>query len=217
MKSISGLLPYKGNIYFEGCDVSTIKKDKLESIISFLPQYQNCGAVLTSFETILLGRINSLKWALSDSDFLESSKIMEELGILHLSDSYINELSGGQRQMIFIAQALVKNPNILLLDEPTSSLDIHHQLELFDLIRLYIRQKSISVIATLHDINLATQYADKIYIMQNGRLVSSGIPKEVINADMISMVYQFEAKILYDECQNPVILPKKAELKKLEY
>jgi iron complex transport system ATP-binding protein len=95
LKSISGLLPYKGNIYFEGCDVSTIKKEKLEYIISFLPQYQNSGAVLTSFEAILLGRINSLKWALSDSDFLESSKIMEELGILHLSDSYINELSGG--------------------------------------------------------------------------------------------------------------------------
>jgi iron complex transport system ATP-binding protein len=213
LKSISGLLPFQGKITFGGNDVLSLKKDELESLISFLPQYPNSNAVLTSFETILLGRINSLKWTLSESDFHESSKIMEDLGILHLSDSYINELSGGQRQMVFIAQALVKNPRILLLDEPTSSLDIHHQLELFDLIRLYIRQKNISVIATLHDINLATQYADKIFIMQNGRLDSSGVPKQVINAEMLSRVYRFDAEILYDEFHNPVILPKKATSK----
>ena len=114
---------------------------------------------------------------------------MEVTGILHLADRLVNTLSGGERQRVLIARALAQEPDLLLLDEPTSSLDINHQIEILDLIKMLNRRKGIAIIMAIHDLNLAAQYCDRLMLIHQNRIFAWGEVDEVVNADNIRAVY----------------------------
>jgi iron complex transport system ATP-binding protein len=146
-------------------------------------------------EFVLLGRLNSLTWKVCDDEISLAYDVMTDLGILDIATRPMNSLSGGQQQMVSVAQALVRKPYLLLLDEPTNNLDLQRQLELFELIKEITIKNKIITLAVLHDINFAARYADEIIVIHNGAVHSSGPPSQIINEKMIREVYGVNATI----------------------
>ncbi|WP_288068109.1 ABC transporter ATP-binding protein [Methanolobus sp.] len=198
LKCIAGALDPRGNLLIDGKDIKNLKKDDLIKSRSYLPQDSKTNACLSVFETLLLGMVHSLSWRVSDAELEAVSNVMEYMGIEDLAMKNINELSGGQKQMVFIAQSLIRNPRLLLMDEPTNGLDLQHQLELFEFIQKITKEKCMTTIIALHDLNLAARYADNIVIMNNGKIHASGTPASVLTHNNIQSVYGINADISTD-------------------
>jgi iron complex transport system ATP-binding protein len=192
---------------FDGRDYQKISKYDLLKMVSYLPQEASSHAALTVFETVLLGRLYRLKWVVAEEDYVKVDETLEKLGIEGLATRSLNELSGGQRQMVWIAQAIVKDPDVLLLDEPTNSLDLRHQLELFDLIQDITQENQMTTIIALHDLNLAARYAGKVILMNKGRVEAAGSPVSVITKKMIQSVYEVNSRVTIDPEGIPQVLP----------
>jgi len=185
--------PSSGKIMFDGVDIRKMDKDEITKIVSYSPQENIIPSILTVYEVVLLGRIPYLSWRISRNDLEVTKNVLEELGLEICVRKYANQLSGGERQMILIAQALVREPRLLLLDEPVSNLDIRNQLEILDLIKRITRQREITTITVLHDLNLAARYADKLVVLNSGSIYAYGEPEVVLTPDMLSSVYGVEA------------------------
>lgn len=221
LKCIAGILkPNEGSILLNGKEMNNFKKEEITRYVSYLPQETYAHAVLTVFEVVLLGRLHTLSWRVSDDDLTIVLNVLEELGIDELASRFFNELSGGQKQMVFIAQSLVREPKVLLMDEPTSSLDLQHQLEVLDLIRDVTVEREITTLIALHDLNLAARYADKIVVMHNGMVYASGKPISVLTPEMVRYIYGVNATIYVDDDGIPQVTPissvrRKARVNKL--
>jgi iron complex transport system ATP-binding protein len=154
---------------------------------------------------VLMGRRPYISWHSSEEDMEKVLKILQMLHIEDLAMRDINEMSGGQMQQVFIARALVQEPDVLLLDEPTSNLDIRHQLEVMHTIKSIVRKKGISAIMAIHDLNLAARFADKIVLMNGGGIVSVGDPASVITPSNIQLVFKVEADVYQKEGKLHVV------------
>ena len=130
------------------------------------------------------------------------------MGITDISKCSVDELSGGQRQRVWIAMALAQQPDILLLDEPTTYLDITHQIEILDLLADLNNTKKMTIIMVLHDINLSARYADHIFALKSGKLIEQGKPSEVINESLIKEVFDLDCQVMEDPIsKTPMIVP----------
>ena len=174
-------------------------KEELARRISYLAQSSETRAVLNVFEVVLLGRMNRLSFRVSDADTAAVERILDRLGIAHLAGRGIGALSGGQRQLVFIAQALAKGPEILLLDEPTSALDLHRQFELLTLLQTLTAERGFTTVMTLHHLDLAARFADEIVVLSEGRVYARGAPAAVFTEQMLRDVYRVRAKIYADD------------------
>ncbi|MCX7827350.1 MAG: ABC transporter ATP-binding protein, partial [Verrucomicrobiae bacterium] len=133
--------------------------------------------------------------------------LLEEFGLADLGERYITELSGGQAQLVAIAQALAREPTILLLDEPNTSLDLQHQFEICARIRHLTVSRGLSTAISVHDINMAARIADTVYVLENGRVKSSGTPRDVLTEAMIAAVYHVSARVTADDEGRPLVTP----------
>ena len=134
--------------------------------------------------------------------------MMDRLGILHISDRMVCHMSGGQRQLVGVAQMLVREPQLLLLDEPTSALDLHHQVSLLTIIRNIVAESERQAVVAIHDLNLAARYCDELLVMKAGRVITHGEPLDVLTPELLQDVYGIEARVLYDPVSGaPVICP----------
>ena len=145
---------------------------------------------------------------MSTEDFKAVEEAMEIMGITELADRCVEELSGGQRQRVWIALALAQQTDILLLDEPTTFLDIAYQVEILDLLTDLNRKRNTTIAMVLHDINLSARYADHLFAMKKGRLVAQGTPGEIITPELMRQVYGLECQVEQDPVSNtPYIIP----------
>ena len=211
LKCISGILKsgiIKGKIFIDSKEINNYKQSDINRLISFFPQDNPINAALRVFEVILLGLVHSLSWRVSEKELLMVSKMMEDFNISNLASEYINEVSGGQRQLAFIAQSLVREPKILLMDEPTNNLDIQHQLEVLYLIRKITIEQNITTVIALHDLNLAARYANKLIILKDGTIYDCGTPMDVVTKEMIRTIYNVNASIYIDNDYIPQVIPK---------
>jgi iron complex transport system ATP-binding protein len=183
--------PVSGDIYIDGDNIRKISSHNLAQIIASVPQNTNLPDLFTAFELALMGRTPHLGLFRYEGkkDFEIVNKAMEATNTLHLADRYMKEISGGERQRIVIARALVQEPRILILDEPTSHLDINSQTETMDMVYSLSREMNLIVLITLHDLNLAAQYCDRIAILHQGKILKQGTPSEVISSEIIKQVY----------------------------
>ena len=195
-KCIAGLLKPEGSIRLGGKDLRQHSREEITKKVSYLPQESPVNAVLTVFEAVLLARKHTLSWRVSDEDLRACAQILENLDIEDLSTRFLNELSGGQKQMVSIAQALVREPDVLLMDEPTSSLDLQRQLEVLDLIREVTAGRGIITLISLHDLNLAARYAAYFVVMDKGTVYASGEGHQVLTPEMLRDVYGVNATVL---------------------
>lgn len=182
LRAVAGLQRHDGAVRFGGT-------------AGFLPQDNGARAALTVLETVLLGRRRALGWRVPAAEVARAADVLRRLGIADLSARLIGELSGGQRQMVFLAQVLAAEPEILLLDEPTSALDIRHALSLLGLVRDLTRQRGLVTVVAIHDLNAAARFADRIALLQGGSLVALGAPDVVLTAERIAAAYRVEAHI----------------------
>lgn len=147
------------------------------------------------------------RWSARDYEVVAQS--LDATGTSDLADRAVDELSGGQRQRVWIAMALAQETDILLLDEPTTFLDVAHQVEVLDLLTDLNRERGTTIVMVLHDINMAARYADHLYALRDGRVVASGAPSEVVTSELIRDVFELDALVVPDPVSGaPIVLPR---------
>jgi iron complex transport system ATP-binding protein len=176
-------------------------------IIGYMPQDTGIEAVLSTLEVVLLGRMESLHMHVGDDDLHAALSAMQAVGIGHLAQRDIQSLSGGQRQLALFAQVMLRNPQVLLLDEPVSALDMHHQIVLMENVLAQTRARNLVTVVVLHDLSLAAQFADHITLIGGGRVVAEGTPKAVLTPEIIGPLYRVTVELLTDSQGKPVIRP----------
>lgn len=200
------LVPQKGSIVLDGRDIKELRLLELAKKMGYIPQSTSQIFPATVFDTVLMGRRPHLGWRSSEKDTEKVLEMLQMLNIEEFAMRDINELSGGQQQKVFIARALTQEPDVLLLDEPTSNLDIRHQLEVMDIIKNIVIEKELSAIMAIHDLNLASRYADRIVMMNSGKIFSAGDPVSVLTPANIKRVYGVEAEVNNNN-GRPYIVP----------
>jgi len=193
LRAITRLVkPVKGSILLDGVDMKDLHFGDVARKIAVVSQNMPLIA-MTVREFVLLGRIpyyRKLQFYERDEDAAIAGKVMELTGIGHLKDSLMSEMSAGEVQLAFIARGLAQQPKVLLLDEPTSHLDITHQASVLDLVRRLNRQEGLTVIIILHDLNLASEYCDSLALVGNGSIKKTGRPGDVLDYKTIEDVYK---------------------------
>ncbi|MDD3753208.1 MAG: ABC transporter ATP-binding protein [Methanobacterium sp.] len=206
MKCINRILKFKeGVIMVEDRDIKKMKNIEIAQKIGYVPQNSETGYV-TVFDAVLLGRKPYIKWDVSSRDMELTEKVLELMGLEDYSLRYINELSGGELQKVVIARALVQEPQLLLLDEPTSDLDLKNQLEVMQIIKEVSTTQNIASVVVMHDINLALRYSDKFIILKDGQVFTTG-GKEVITPEIIKDTYGVDVHVTDFE-GIPLVIPK---------
>jgi iron complex transport system ATP-binding protein len=209
-KCLAGLLVGQGTVLLDGQELRALGRDEIRRRVAYLPQENPTAAVLTVFEAVLLARQQTSSWWVDDASLAATATALDDLGVEELATRYLNELSGGQKQLVSIAQALVRAPRVLLMDEPTSSLDLHRQLDVLGLIRRVARERGITALVALHDLNLAARHADHLLVLHGGRLYAAGTPAAVLSERTIREVYGVEARVEVDVDGRPVVTALRA-------
>lgn len=208
LKCLFGILTPRGEIFYRERLLSGLPRREWLDIMAYLPQMEIHEISLTVFEMVLLGRLPRLGWRVGPEDL---EVVMATLRLLHISqlaERKVNELSGGQQKLVSVAQTLVRHPRVILMDEPTSSLDLQKQLELCAVIQSLISSEQITFIVILHDLNLAARFADYIVVMDaGGGIYDCGAPQKVITEKMFFDVYGVKARVAHDRDGIPVISP----------
>ncbi|MGD1118698.1 MAG: ABC transporter ATP-binding protein [Dehalococcoidales bacterium] len=195
IKALSHLLrPTAGEILVGGRDIAGIPRRELACLVGVVPQLPLLPSTFTAFEIVLMGRNPHLGLFQSEGkrDWDIARDAMEKTGTGPLANRYVNELSGGEIQSLLIARVLVQETSAILLDEPTANLDIGRQIEVLDLIKHLCLENSLTVLAAVHDLNLAAQYCDRLLLINDGHVYAQGTPAEVITDANIKEVYGAE-------------------------
>lgn len=178
--------------------------------IGYLPQDGNARAVLTVLEVVLLGQLHTLGLAVGRADIEAAAQVLRDLGLEHLGDRYLGEISGGQRQMVYLAQVVAAAPTALLLDEPTSALDLRNQMDMLDHVRRLTLARGLTTLVAIHDLNAAARYADRIALLDGGRLAACGTPAAVLTEATLGRVYRIDTEVLAGPDGLPRITPMRA-------
>ena len=185
------LAPQNGEILFELVPIKKMDRTDIAKRIAVVAQETHLLFPFTVLETVLMGRspyLGDLMFE-SEKDLEIAKKAMEWTKILPFSERPMDELSGGERKRVFIARALAQEPEVILLDEPTVNLDIHHQIDFLDLILTLNRERGLTIVMASHDMNMASEFCDRLILLQGGRIYKMGTPEEVITQENIESVY----------------------------
>ena len=200
------LKPKQGTILIEERDTKKIKLKGLSRLLGYVPQSAAHFFPSTVFDIVLLGRKPYVNWSISPRDKEIVSQMLSLMGLEGMALRQFNELSGGERQKALIARALAQEPQVLLLDEPTSNLDLRHQLEVLGIIKSVAKRKEIVAIMAMHDLNLASRFSDKIIFLNKGKIHDAGEPRGVLTRENIRRVYGVDV-IISEDSGNPHIIP----------
>lgn len=185
--------PKQGIISIEGNEITKTSSNEIAKLIGYVSQSETPNR-LTAFDTILMGRCPHIQWRVKDEDLKSVQAIIEHLHLEKLSLQYVDEMSGGEFQKVCIARALVQQPKIILLDEPTSSLDLKNQLDILKLMKLVVESHDVSVFMSVHDINIALRYSHKIIFLKDNTIFSILKPDEV-TPEVIEDIYGVKVNI----------------------
>jgi iron complex transport system ATP-binding protein len=211
LKNISKALETKKEkVFIDDTDLCDLKNRDIAKKLSCVPQSTNIDFEFTVMDIVLMGRSPYIKRFQSEStrDIEAARMAMESTNTWHLKDKSINSLSGGEKQRVIVARALAQETGIMLLDEPVSQLDIHHQVELMDNLRFLIEDKGITVMAILHDLNLAANFGDSLILLNEGRVVCQGSAEVVLTPENIEKVYRMRIKVIKNPVNGkPLVIP----------
>lgn len=195
-KTLAGLVKAMGGtITLGGEDITHLKRRDRAQRIAYMPQAFGCNALLSVFEAVLLALKQTGGWRVQTDDLIQVANTLAALGLSHLSERGIADLSGGQAQMVAAAQTLVRAPDVILLDEPTSALDLHHQLSIMTSVKTEMLRKKPVVIAALHDLNLAAKFCDRIILLRDGKILADGPPEDILALKEIGETYHVETDL----------------------
>jgi iron complex transport system ATP-binding protein len=211
IRAISGVLPLEnGRICVDGEDLKRLGVTERARRVAVVPQARNLPPAFTGRELVQLGRTPHLNWlgSFSHCDEEKVFRALERASAVNLADRRLGELSGGEQQRLLLARALAQEAPLLLLDEPTTHLDLKYQIELLDQIRELAHQSGLTVVVALHDLNLVARYSDQVALLAGGELIATGAPEEVLRPEQLTAVYQLELQVISQTASGrPVILP----------
>lgn len=196
--------PSEGQIVLGNTPLDKFSRKEIAKQIAYVPQYTNSDVSMTVFDTVLLGRLPYAGYSYGTKDKELAYEIIREMELELFLGKDVRHLSGGERQRVFIARALVGNPKVVLLDEPTSSLDVKHQLHVMEQLQRLARTKNIAVILTIHDLNLAAMYCDHIIMIKEQSVLAEGAPMEALTTEHIESLYGVQTKV-YEEFDVPFV------------
>ncbi|MEJ3656285.1 ABC transporter ATP-binding protein [Actinomycetes bacterium KLBMP 9759] len=205
------LRPRAGTVLLDGADVARVPAATLATRLGMLPQQPVAPDGITVADLVGRGRHPHQRWfrQWSAADEEAVATALAATGTAELADRAVDELSGGQRQRVWIALALAQDPAIMLLDEPTTFLDLAHQVDLLDLLRELNALDGRTIVLVLHDLNLAARYADHLVAMKAGRIAAEGPPAEVVRADVVGEVFGLDCAVIEDPLTGtPLVLPR---------
>ena len=200
------LSPQEGVVTVDGRDVKEIKVKEMAKIMGYVPYTTSNTFPISVIDAVMMGRHPHSKIGSLDEDLEISYDMLERLGIADLAMRQLNELSAGQLQKVVLAKGLAQKPRVLLLDEPTSNLDVKHQLGVAKLLRDISRETGMLVIMICHDLNIAAKYSDKVLMMSDGKVYAYGTPEEVFTPDNIRNVYDVSCGVIEDQGRPHIIL-----------
>ena len=204
-KNILGILkPNQGDIKLNDLDMINIKKDLRAKKISYVPQDITFGS-LSVFDSVLLGRITYFNYIVKDEDIKIVNDIIHEMKLDKIALKNVNELSGGERQKVAIARALVQEPELIIFDEPIGNLDIYNEKLILDEAKKIVKNKNVSILISLHDLNLAYEFADEFYFIKEGKIIYQG-DKEVFNEENIKKTFDLYVKLINVENKKIVMI-----------
>jgi len=186
------LMPLEGRILLHGRDISKIEMKSFCRHVAFVPQDTMISFSFSAWEIVLMGRIPHLRRLQFETakDFSTAEQALSLTDTLHLKEKAVDQLSAGERQRVIIAKALAQEPHLLFLDEPTSHLDIGHQVQILNLLKRLNREENLTIVMVLHDLNLAGEYCNKIILLNEGSVFKQGTPFEVLTYQNIESVYK---------------------------
>ena len=198
LRVLGGVIqPSRGQVHFEGRAVSDVSRTELARRMACLTQTVNVNLPFTVEQVVLLGRHPHLKrfQRIGSRDLQIAAAAMEDAAVAELAEKLITEISAGERQRVFIAMALAQQPELLMLDEPTSHLDIAHQVRIYELLTRLHRRGNLTVVLVSHDLNLAAEYCRKIILLHAGRVAQQGPAAQVIRKEILEEVYGTEVTV----------------------
>ena len=197
---------WSGSVCVGEFNLGKLNSRELAKLVGYVPQDTGSSFPINVFSAVLLGRTPHVQFSATDSDLEVVSDCLCLMGLGDLSFRMLSELSGGERQRVFIARALAQEPKVLLLDEPTSNLDLKHQLETLRIVREIARERGITVIMAIHDLNLAARFSDRIVMFKDGGIFAQGGCAEVMSPENILCVYDVEALVRVEN-GLPMVMP----------
>ncbi|WAA67154.1 ABC transporter ATP-binding protein [Microbacterium oxydans] len=213
LRTIARLLPVlAGSVLLDGRDIRARGAKELARELGLLSQSAEAPDGMRVADLIARGRYPHRRafssWSAADEQAVATA--MERTAVQELSERPVDELSGGQRQRVWLAMALAQETDVLLLDEPTTFLDITHQLDMLDLFRAINRDHGTTVVAVLHDLNQAARYADRIVAMRDGAIVRTGPPEDVLTPEVMMRVFDLDCTVIPDpETGTPMVVPRR--------
>lgn len=199
VRAVAGLVPSRGRI--------ALGPDGRGCRLAFMPQENAAPRGLSVLEVVLLGRLRRLGFAVGPADLEAAGRALAAVGLEPLAGREAATLSGGQRQMAYLAQALAAEPEAVLLDEPLSALDLRHALEVADLLRRLVRERRLACLVVLHDLNAAARMADRLVLVRDGRILAEGPAASILRPPNLAALYGVEAALLDGPDGAPVVLP----------
>ena len=211
IRALSGILsPTSGQITLNGIDITRLSAAERARLIAVVPQAIALPPAFTAYETVLMGRTPHLNWLGQTSRRDEEivSQVMQRTDTIQLAERRVGELSGGEQQRLLLARALAQAAPLLLMDEPTSHLDLQYQLSLLGQVRDLVRRENLAVLIVLHDLNLVARYADRVALLTQGELRAFGTPQEVLTSELLSQAYHTLLDVLTIGPQGqPLVVP----------
>jgi iron complex transport system ATP-binding protein len=212
LRAVAGLIPYRGTVTIDGTEAGSLGVRGRARMIAYVPQAPTLPPDMTVMEYVLLGRTPHLTYLAGPgrTDRDAAVAAADLLDVSRFAHRRLATLSGGEVQRTVLARALAQEPSVLLLDEPTSALDIGHQQHVLELIDELRRTRGLTVIATLHDLTTAGQYAHELVLLHEGRVEAAGAATTVLTEDRIARVYAARVTVTPDASNNPVVTPLRA-------
>ncbi|CAM3661145.1 ABC transporter ATP-binding protein [Rouxiella silvae] len=206
LRALAGLNRAQGEMILDGHDLMQMPFSKRAEQVVYLPQSLPAGVHLHVLESIIVAQRASGGRSHQSQTTAQVMDLLKLLGIEHLALSYLDQLSGGQKQLVGLAQSLIRQPSLLLLDEPLSALDLNYQFHVMDLVRRETRKRNIITVVVVHDINIALRHGDNVLMLKDGQLIADGQPEAVITAQSLAKVYGVRGRIERCSQGTPQIL-----------
>ncbi len=196
IKCVSAMLkPQTGTSFMDGEDVLNMPEKRRSKLISYVPQFTQVAFPVTVFDTVLMGRQPYMTFSPRRKDKEKVESVLESLGLTDLAFRDIMALSGGERQRVMIARAIAQEPKLILMDEPTASLDVKHQISTLNIIEKLAQEKNIYVLISIHDLNLASMFCNKIFMIKDGRKYKFGSTHEALTSEAVKALYGVQSSV----------------------
>ena len=198
LNCINGGLHYVGNVIIHDQDIKNLSLKKKAKLVGYVPQQMKTDFNLKVIDFVMMGRIPYSRFGFKEEDRRVAFSTLKKVGLEGFEMRNLNELSGGEKQKVYISRALAQEPEILILDEPTSALDLRNQLDVMELLAQLSLEEKLSMIISIHDLSLASMFSDKVMMLKNRHLVSVGTVDEMITEQNIENVYGVQSSVIKD-------------------